>query len=110
MRSRKKDRLANMRGRRWLKHPRGILFSAQIAAQHQAAHAVRHDVHLVDGLAVGVFQTRREKRGEGRREIFNGGGGRQAARAEEQAHLAIALEHLIGDAERAGKRVGQPSN
>ena len=28
----------------------------------------------------------------------------KTARVEEQADLAIALEHLIGDAERAGKR------
>ena len=55
------------------------------------------------GCAVGVLQARQES-GERRREIFNGGRAWQAARVEEQADLAIALKHLIGDAERAGKR------
>ncbi len=53
-----------------------------------------------------VYCKPARKRGEGRREILNGGRGGKAAGVEEQADLAVALEHLIGDAERAGKRRG----
>ena len=102
IRGRQKDRLANMRHRRWFKHPGGVLFPAQIAAQHQAPHAVGHDVHLIDGRPIGVTQPG-EKFGERRGKILNAGGGKQTARAEEQARLTVGLEHLVRDSEGVGK-------
>src|ERR1700691_4403926 len=94
-----------MRGRRGLEHARGILFTAQKRPKSQAAHAVGDNVHGLYRLPVAVLQTRQEA-AESRSEILDGGRGRQATRVEKQADLAVALEHLIGDAKRAGERGG----
>ena len=60
MGSRQKNRLADMRDRRRLKHAGRILFAAQIGPKNQTTHAVGDHIHRLYRLPIGVFQTRQE--------------------------------------------------
>ncbi len=81
MRRGKKNRAPDGDDRGWLKYSRGILFSTQIAAENQAAHAMRHDVDLVYRLPVIELQIAQEST-ERRAEILDGCRSRQAAGVE----------------------------